>query len=335
MCKKLQEITNLSSFGIVLVVLGHSYATLNLKGGFFLDFLYSVREIVYLFHMPLFMFISGYLFMHANPASGRIEYAGFIRKKVIRLLWPYLAISSLAYPVKAILSQFAWNPVSFGINGYFRTLVFPHENTIFFFWFLPTLFIIFFFAPGMRRALFSPQRGFFCALISGVLIMLNLLNPAVGIKVLALESVVKFMFFFWFGCCFYQFRSRLIPSGAYRNILAVIMFAVVVLIHLKGADGNGARLVAAVFGILASCYFVNWYSEKEWNLFGYINGYSYQIYLLSWFPQVFFRILTSQTFELSFYVSYGCMFVGGLLLPVIVARGFARYMPQVKSIFGM
>ncbi|MFL9924850.1 acyltransferase family protein [Herbaspirillum lusitanum] len=58
--------------GIIMVVWGHVY------GGYSFD-------LIFLFHMPLFFFISGYLF---RPPP---DYRDFIRRKAIQLLIPYAA----------------------------------------------------------------------------------------------------------------------------------------------------------------------------------------------------------------------------------------------------
>lgn len=69
------------AIGIFLVVLGHA----NPPSG--------VVKLIYAFHMPLFFFISGYLFsFDKNPAAG-----GFIKKKATQLLVPYVFLNIISY----------------------------------------------------------------------------------------------------------------------------------------------------------------------------------------------------------------------------------------------
>lgn len=76
--------------GIVLVVWGHVY------GGYSFD-------LIFLFHMPLFFFISGYLF---RPVG---DIAAFARRKAIQLLIPY-AVFLLAIHIPLAIDLFANKP---------------------------------------------------------------------------------------------------------------------------------------------------------------------------------------------------------------------------------
>lgn len=63
---QLSHVSFLQTFGILLVVLGHSFYRFSAD--------YPVIRWIYGFHMPLFFFISGYLlrYTHADLASMRL-----------------------------------------------------------------------------------------------------------------------------------------------------------------------------------------------------------------------------------------------------------------------
>lgn len=65
---KSNKISFLQSFGIILVVLGH---TNNTGTSFYL------RDLIYTFHMPLFVFISGYLLKFTNFQLNEIDLKKF------------------------------------------------------------------------------------------------------------------------------------------------------------------------------------------------------------------------------------------------------------------
>lgn len=79
--KRLDWIDCLKGLGIILVVWGH----LNLPR--------AVEIIIYSFHMPLFFFISGYLFKNGNRS-----YSDYVRKKLKSILVPYLFFASISLP---------------------------------------------------------------------------------------------------------------------------------------------------------------------------------------------------------------------------------------------
>ena len=67
--------------GILLVVFGHSYPF----DVYIPKVLWSANEFIYAFHMPLFIFLSGYLLM-GNTRSAE----DYIRRRSVRLLVPYI-----------------------------------------------------------------------------------------------------------------------------------------------------------------------------------------------------------------------------------------------------
>lgn len=128
-----KNIAFLQVFGILLVVLGHS--TNNGGIPFFSKWIYS-------FHMPLFIFISGFLFYLTTKDICNINLYEFIKKKFVRLILPYIIISSIAYLPKVFLNKFAQRGIDLSINSYLHSFFYPWDNVIRFFWFLPTLFFI-------------------------------------------------------------------------------------------------------------------------------------------------------------------------------------------------
>ena len=69
--------------GIILVVISHFSP--NTSPEYWL----SLREIIYLFHMPLFFFLSGFLFRYE-----KYPYLLLVKTKINRLLFPYIFILS-------------------------------------------------------------------------------------------------------------------------------------------------------------------------------------------------------------------------------------------------
>lgn len=78
------------AFGIYLVVLGHSLQQdMPIENG--------LRNYIYIFHMPLFFFISGYLFKLSN------DFKAYLQKNTYSLLVPYVFLNVVAF--------FLWLPV--------------------------------------------------------------------------------------------------------------------------------------------------------------------------------------------------------------------------------
>ena len=133
--EKLEYIHWLKGLGIVLVVFGHFYASLFVLPGF-----ETARNAVYIFHMPLFMAISGFLYARAP----RLSVGALLKKKFGRLLVPYISISGviLAAKLTAGLLHFGLRrPVN--VQDGLAFLFYPHQGFACFLWYLYTLFVIF------------------------------------------------------------------------------------------------------------------------------------------------------------------------------------------------
>jgi fucose 4-O-acetylase-like acetyltransferase len=87
-----QYIDQLKGVAIFLVVFGHSIQNNTLESGN-----QSLFVWLYSFHMPLFMFISGYIAFKTTHINNVADYGVFIKKRSISLLIPYFAWPLLVY----------------------------------------------------------------------------------------------------------------------------------------------------------------------------------------------------------------------------------------------
>lgn len=123
--KKLGYIDVCKGIGIIAVVVGHVYDG-------------PVSRMVYMFHMPLFFFIGGYLFK-VKP-----DIKAFLKDKVIQLFIPYAVFLLGIYSYMTFI-YFSTNPVSlrsvlnFIIRPFLGGLWLSGYATVF--WFVPVFFL--------------------------------------------------------------------------------------------------------------------------------------------------------------------------------------------------
>ncbi|MBN1822823.1 MAG: acyltransferase [Endomicrobiales bacterium] len=331
--EKIEEISALQSFGIVLVVIGHSFAEINTyPQDSLLACFYWLHGLIYSFHMPLFMFISGFLFFYTNIGRDNRDYGQFIIKKFNRLIVPYLAISLVVFPIKAAMSRFALRPVDFSVMSIVDMIFYPTHNAILYFWFLPTLFIIFIISPVFLKAV-SKRSLVVISLLTAALLLVNAFNP-VKTLFLNLNGVVNYALFFWLGCVSCLFKEQLLP--VVRNKAAAVLFTVFLLAmnYFKMKAGFFYALTA-VSGIAVSMHIVFSYPAVITKMFSFIEGYSYQIYLVSWFPQVFFKLLIYDYLGWGFYLTFVLALASGLTVPVIVSKYVKNRLPRLKFAIGL
>lgn len=146
--EKNRQIVLLTLFAMTLVVAGHSDITPDFKNIWIYKWAYS-------FHMPLFFFISGFLFALTIPniKLKTLSFSSFIKKKALRLLIPFLFINTIIFIIKASLikdSSIMQHPVEMTWKSFFES---TFSNPMGFMWFLPALFTIFVITLVFRKIL--------------------------------------------------------------------------------------------------------------------------------------------------------------------------------------
>lgn len=121
---------------IILVVIGH-YVPDGSPSWYV-----GVHDVIYTFHMPLFMFASGFIYMATKKD---IPYKDFLLKKVKRLMVPYLSISAIVITIKLLTEGHAYveNPVTW--ISYVKMLYLPEAG--YFLWFIWALWWMFVISP--------------------------------------------------------------------------------------------------------------------------------------------------------------------------------------------
>lgn len=133
---------------IILVVIGHYVP--DYSPAWYM----RIHDVIYTFHMPLFMFASGYIYMATKKD---IPYKKFIWKKVKRLMVPYLSVSTIIITIKMLTNGHAYveNPVA--VISYVKMFYSPEAG--YFLWFIWALWWMFVIVPlfmtrQMRLGLF-------------------------------------------------------------------------------------------------------------------------------------------------------------------------------------
>lgn len=108
--KKIPELDIMKFYGILFVVLGHiamMYTPLSVIPHFanMSSFMAVVKNVIYAFHMPMFIFISGCIFVFQLEVLRRkITYKSLLRSKINRLLVPFFIIGFFwVLPVMSLL----------------------------------------------------------------------------------------------------------------------------------------------------------------------------------------------------------------------------------------
>lgn len=318
---KNEIISFMQVFGIILVVLGHSFTSENSL---------VLNRVIYSFHMPLFMFVSGYLFLNSKLkktqqiTSSISEFKSYLVKRSKRLLLPYWIISSIVFLPKVLLSRFSLRPVDFSINSYFEMLLFPGKNVIIFFWFLPTLFIISIISFFIWRGLLKDSTLVSWILLLFSALMISLFNPLSNFMFLNIEGVIHYLFYFLLGAfyCKYQIQLNLfLFNQLYIKLIVLItLHAFIIYLFLASVYYSQIIVITAILGIIESIMISHLYVQRKYSFINHLYGSSYSIYLFSWFPQVFIQFFVLKLLDIPWYSAAVVSTLSGVYIPYMIYR---------------
>lgn len=245
--KRLFHVEILQAFGILCVFLGHALRIYHDGGWYFHKtqtiFAFDIIDkFIYSFHMPLFMFLSGFLFyLNKDKIQNAWEY---VLKRVKRLLLPfYLAGFLYVLPMICFI-----NPLDKSVGFYYTS--FLTLDYTWHLWFLIDLFILTLFFV-LYYFKFNKINKY---VVLAVLIGINLLATIGPSSCLA--RIPKFAIFFYLGCLFVENKDFIEKTLArYIWVILSIFAGVEILLYFayKNAliDLFGAVLAILFFYLLA------------------------------------------------------------------------------------
>ena len=223
----------LSAIGICFVLLGHLRNDLSASGTFYGWFPY------YSFHMPLFLFVSGYFFRRPEKGMFLRSFGSFLRKKCKNLLLPFYVINGLFILFDFLIAGLGFARINYTFTDYLLMPLAETQPTTFSFatWFLPALFLAEIYYYLLRTVLDRLLKDTFLKevlflflitiLSSTAFYIRSVYNPGVTVVVL-LRSVVM-LFFLQIGFLYRHYLERLdtIPGGWYFLILGTVQFLLI------------------------------------------------------------------------------------------------------------
>ena len=321
--------------GILLVVLGHLI-------GYFGAPLTRLYPVIYLFHVPLFFFLSG-LFFHQDEA-----WIPFLKKKFLRLYLPYLLASTFFFLVEWMCVRFKgdlyegtlgpsslWKAI-LGIQPMSSMLTMPT-------WFILVLFRVFILYKLMLIS-FGRKRWLtflVCMVLAIVGIWLKLDCAMIG------QTLVSLPFFclgHWVGPEFFNKKHL---WGLWQSVAFFALSATVLVILAKyqntnialGVYGHTALLfTAALIGIMMVFWSCSFLSRMTWleKMLTYIGRHTLAI--LIW--HVFVLLIVFKSIELAggkqwmpavWAVVYILAFCLAILVPCLANKGWHYMVQHLKA----
>jgi len=213
---RIQFLDAARGLAIVLVVIGHVAARKVPEGNDWYGYLF---EVIYRFHMPLFMVLTGMSFALSLPRfSSWPQVAAFSAKRAERLVVAYLVFGVLVLTGKLVAVHFMHvdNPAHGDVGDLWRLLLMPGASVAEFLWFIYVLSVYLLTVPALFQVI---GRRPMLLLLAGLA-----LNLALWPELFMLDEVVYYLPFFAGGMALWMWREHWERAGVVALGLTTALF---------------------------------------------------------------------------------------------------------------
>lgn len=303
------------ALAITLVVLGHSFAPHTDAAVF-----RHTKNVIYMFHMPLFFFISGFFGIRYFIVE-RSTYFPTIVRQFKRLIVVYLFCSVLIVPMKLLLNRFAIRPMDIASVPE-DVFIFPMKHPMVILWFLYVLFAIQMLFLTVNLLLKINYRKWLpVAAVMAFLLALHFSSRHLP-NHFATNFIAEYAVFFYAGFMASQSPEPIsdLLTRHMRTVLAagIALFAVCYYFRAQ----PGASILCTIAGITITWTLAVLINERTQHLKTHlhpIGDHGYAIYVYSYFFQVPVRIAVASLPGCPGAVGYAMMFLLGMIGPVLLA----------------
>ena len=309
---------------IILVVIGHYVPDYSPQ------WYVGVHDVIYTFHMPLFMFASGFIYMATKKD---IPYKDFLLKKVKRLMVPYLSVSAIVITIKLLTEGHAYveNPVTW--MSYVKMLYLPEAG--YFLWFIWALWWMFVISPLFKTK--QMRLGLF------VLAIVLHYIPNILPEIFCLSQFQGMLVYFMLGVVFCDWEQQISFISKVPAWCILGFFAIAEGMNLMDMGGQISMLLPylGIAAIMALSSLIEKWNHKNNEWLMVVSSSSYIIYLFHTTFEGFAKAVVHKIsfftdgnevlFIINVFIVVGC----GIVCPIILHRYILNKTHVTKIMFGL
>lgn len=324
--KKINWLLILQGWAMLWVVIGHSFLGDFEQGP---EWENVLCEFAYSFHMPLFILVSGWLFhltrlktyvlkpeygwhfsVNGERITGSIKwtYWTVVRDKVLRLLLPGFVFSIVAFTLKLVFPGEMSRQTGLNIREIVHAYLYPYDNPMRELWFIVTLFLLMMLTP-LWKWLLSKEWIMWSGLV--ILTLLHFGHPA--IEFLCVGKVFSYAIWFYLGLVIS--KEKIVDRFLVKQPWLTLFTGIALFI----AGKYTYPFIATVGGITLSLGLALILDEYSPKIFFTFRNYTYQIFLMGIFAQMFVKIMYRHI-SMSYVAAYILCILMGLYVPVLVSK---------------
>lgn len=316
------ELDYLKGIGIILVILGHSFAFTGFdlvdKEKYFIY--YYIFNFIYSFHMPLFFIVAGFL------SSKEYEIKSFYISKIKRLLIPYIFINIVDCIPRHLFSSFVNN----SSNSLVRVAFYSGVAT----WFVYTLFMIFLIFPILDKFIFRKDKyHLFLYFLLGI----NMLNLEIfNVNIFTLNRILFYLTYFYFGYILKNYYEKFQENKYFNNNLIFIILIIFSTCFLyKYSENNITKVIYPFIGfILCLKFSLLLKNFKRINFLEFCGKNSLIFYLLEPFFAAVYRVGLVRFIDLKYHYIIVILFFILKLTSVCISTIIINKIKILSFLFG-
>ena len=297
----------LKGYACFLVLFGHVIMGIRLAGIDIPCFFEGVEKFIWSFHVALFLFLSGFVYKITGEWKSKKTKLGFILHKLYNLGVPYIVFSVVYVFINSLVGG---ANTGFEVSDIFYIWKIPVAQ----YWFLYALFFLFCIWALFSGILKNWQ-------ITLVVVSAGYLLPFFDIPLGSFDVV--FYSALAFGTGTFADLKKLTNISVYTKLLVVLMHIAtgVLFVVINKIEAPFIKEIMILFGIYTSILFISiLHNYKVVSRFlDFVNGYSFQIYLLHTIFTAGIRIILLRVNISQWWIHIIAGTVCGLLFSVLTA----------------
>lgn len=272
---KSEDIMKLRVYATILVVVGHAIIIYDPTWGVFNTvnssiILYNLKKFINLIQMPIFVFVSGYLYFRSVEKGKYNKFYLIFKDKFKRLILPFISVIILwMIPIRIIIGLKSTIEKGY-LKAVFYAVIGRESGHL---WFLPTLFIIF-------MTMYIIVK--YCKVKDEVLIIIFLVMNFISDMMPGLfyiSTVFKYYIYFYVGFVIAKNKVDINKINKNNIYFLFITTSILSIFIIKSEKISIILyLITSVSGIIASYLLCK--SIKLNEVIKFINKNSFAIYLL-------------------------------------------------------
>jgi len=326
--KRITEIDIARGLAIILVVIGHLTLRSHPEGN---DWYVILRENIYLFHMPFFMFLSGIIlgYKYENLSSVKIYYQ-LVKEKFKRLIVPFFSFGFIILVGKKLFENilFVDNlPKGSILDEGLKIVILPFGSSAAFLWFVYVLFFYYLlFSLVIYKLKLKENEGknkkFFA--LGLLCIILHFIKAT---DYFAINSILQYSFVFLLGIYVAEFIESFIKFAEKYKVIFLAIFSVSFLLPYLGTNYTVSKMIIGILSIPAIFSITRISFIYNSKILIFIGEKTFPIYLMN---TIFIGLAKGLILKfygwdgMKFLIIAPFLFFSGLLLPIFVSNLYEK-----------